>query len=63
MLRHADIAITAQHYLDTKERVTLGMGNLLAMPSNVKPMPQPDAIVVAKRRVARQANLTARTKI
>jgi len=29
MLRHADIAITAQHYLDQKERVTFGMGNLL----------------------------------
>jgi Phage integrase family len=38
MLRHADIAITAQHYLDQKERVTLGMGNLLAMPANVTPM-------------------------
>jgi integrase len=25
MLRHADIAITAQHYLDQKERVTIGM--------------------------------------
>ena len=29
MLRHADIAITAQHYLDQKERVTVGMGHLL----------------------------------
>ncbi|HSS15380.1 MAG TPA: tyrosine-type recombinase/integrase [Candidatus Dormibacteraeota bacterium] len=36
MLRHADIAITAQHYLDQKERVTIGMGNLLAgRPKNV----------------------------
>ena len=40
MLRHADIAITAQHYLDQKERVTIGMGNLLAMPKNVTPMPR-----------------------
>jgi integrase len=39
MLRHADIAITAQHYVDQKERVTFGMGNLLVMPSNVTPMP------------------------
>ncbi len=35
MLRHADIAITAQHYLDPKERTTIGMGNLLPMPENV----------------------------
>jgi len=40
MLRHADIAITAQHYLDQKERVTFGMGNLLLMPNNVTPMPR-----------------------
>jgi Phage integrase family len=39
MLRHADIAITAQHYLDQKERVTFGMGNLLGVPANVTPMP------------------------
>jgi integrase len=39
MLRHADIAITAQHYLDQKERVTIGMGNLLSMPDNVTPIP------------------------
>jgi len=40
MLHLADIAITAQHYLDQKERVTFGMGSLLAMPENVVPMPQ-----------------------
>lgn len=39
-LRHADIAITAQHYLDQKERATFGMGNLLSMPENVTPMQQ-----------------------
>ncbi len=38
MLRHADIAITAAHYLDTKERVTIGMGDLLIMPGNVVPL-------------------------
>src|SRR6202011_2905563 len=42
MLRHADIAITAQHYLDQKERVTFGMGKLLSMPSNVTPIPISD---------------------
>ena len=40
MLRHSDIRVTAQHYLDQKERVTIGMGNLLAMPKNVTPMPR-----------------------
>jgi integrase len=42
MLRHADIGITAQHYVDQKERVTFGMGNLLVLPSNVTQMPQGD---------------------
>lgn len=30
MLRHADIATTARHYLDRKSRVTVGLGGLLA---------------------------------
>jgi integrase len=51
MLRHADIAITAQHYLDQKERVTIGMGNLLAMPKNVTPMPQISAANRIRRTV------------
>jgi integrase len=34
-LRHADIAITSQHYLDKKRRVTVGLGGLLNKPSNV----------------------------
>jgi integrase len=38
MLRHADIRVTAQHYLDTKERTPIGLGNLLAIPENVTPM-------------------------
>jgi integrase len=38
MLRHGGISITAEHYLDQKGRVTLGMGNLLVMPDNVTPM-------------------------
>jgi hypothetical protein len=28
-LRHADIAITSQHYLDKKSRATVGLGHLL----------------------------------
>lgn len=35
-LRHADVAITAQHYAAQKDRVTTGLGSLLAAsPSNV----------------------------
>jgi len=33
-LRHADIAITSQHYLDKKRRVTVGMGHLLSTSGN-----------------------------
>ena len=40
MLRHADIRVTAQHYLDTKERTPIGLGNLLTLPENVTPMPR-----------------------
>lgn len=45
MLRHADIAITAAHYLDQKQHVTIGMGELLAMPKNVTPMPRSGQIL------------------
>ena len=34
-LRHADIQITAEHYLDRKERVTVGLGALMK-PENVE---------------------------
>lgn len=35
-LRHGDIAITSQHYLDSRKRVTVGLGGLLAnVPDNV----------------------------
>jgi integrase len=40
MLRHADIRVTAQHYLDTKERTPIGLGNLLTIPANVTRMPR-----------------------
>lgn len=37
-LRHADVAITAQHYVSTKNRVTSGIGSLLQPDlSNVRP--------------------------
>jgi hypothetical protein len=36
-LRHADVGITARHYLDQKERVTVGLGAMLK-PANVTPM-------------------------
>lgn len=36
-LRHADVGITARHYLDQKERVTVGLGAMLK-PENVTPM-------------------------
>jgi len=34
-LRHADIAITSQHYLDKRQRATVGLGALLVLPENV----------------------------
>jgi integrase len=37
-LRHADIAITSQHYLDKRQRATVGLGSLLVQPSNVVPI-------------------------
>jgi hypothetical protein len=55
MLRHADIAITAQHYLDQKERVTIGMGNLLSMPENVTPMQQGSGTRVVAPSIAKGA--------
>jgi integrase len=36
-LRHADVGITARHYLDSKERVTVGLGAMLK-PANVTTM-------------------------
>jgi integrase len=30
-LRHADVRVTAEHYLDTRTKVTVGMGSLLGM--------------------------------
>jgi integrase len=33
-LRHSDIQVTAKHYLDKKQRISIGLGRLLA-PENV----------------------------
>ena len=33
-LRHSDIAITSQHYLDKKKPTTIGMGHLLKLPTS-----------------------------
>ena len=34
-LRHADIAITSQHYLDKRQRATVGLGAFLVKPKNI----------------------------
>jgi integrase len=44
-LRHADIAITSQHYLDRRRRATVGLGGLLKAPVNVVAM-QSDRVPV-----------------
>lgn len=38
-LRHADIGITSQHYLDSRKRATVGLGQLLKKPNNVVELP------------------------
>lgn len=40
-LRHSQIAITVAHYTDKKERVTVGLGNLLTNSSNGDPCKEP----------------------
>jgi integrase len=52
-LRHADIAITSQHYLDKKRRVTVGLGSLLKPPDNVIPWKKRAVTVTASRREQR----------
>lgn len=37
-LRHADIKVTAQHYVERKRRITPGLGNLLKQPGNISPL-------------------------
>jgi integrase len=38
-LRHADITITAKHYVGKKARTTVGLGHLLAAQANIIPLP------------------------
>lgn len=52
-LRHADIVITSQHYLDKKRRVTVGIGGLLNIPKNV----------VALRPVLRERRSVQRARV
>lgn len=52
-LRHADVSVTAQHYADNKERVSIDLGSLLP-PENVTQMPagEPAAKPARARRSA-----------
>jgi integrase len=56
-LRHADIAITSQHYLDKKRRVTVGLGGLLSVGKNIADFPRAD---MGKRPIRTQTRV-ART--
>ena len=38
LLGHRDIATTASHYLEARDKPMLGLGELLAMPQNVIPI-------------------------
>jgi integrase len=49
-LRHADIAITSQHYLDKKRRVTVGLGGLLKSPDKVVPFDAQASLATPSRR-------------
>ena len=42
-LRHADIAITSQHYLDKRKSATVGLGHLLRDTENIIPLPASSA--------------------
>jgi integrase len=35
LLRHSDISVTREHYVDSKNRVSVGLGHLLGRPNNV----------------------------
>jgi integrase len=37
-LRHSDIAVTSQHYLDKRQSMVVGLGSLLSRPTNVVPI-------------------------
>jgi len=48
-LRHADIVITSQHYLDKKRRATFGMGHLLLRPKNVVSLSAPSKSAITRK--------------
>jgi integrase len=53
-LRHGDIQITSQHYLDKKRRATVGMGHLLTGSDKVIPIGRDEAVTTkpaSKKRV------------
>ena len=60
-LRHADIAITSQHYLDKKRRVTVGLGALLNLPKNVVEFPGAKRRRITTRRKVRRASSRIRS--
>jgi hypothetical protein len=43
-LRHADIAITSQHYLDKRKSATAGLGYLLRRSDKITELPRPKAL-------------------
>ncbi|HWX15573.1 MAG TPA: tyrosine-type recombinase/integrase [Chthoniobacterales bacterium] len=47
-LRHADIAITSQHYLDKRQRATVGLGALLVPPKNIISIEKAKATIGAR---------------
>ena len=50
-LRHADVTVTAQHYLDKRQRATAGLGKFLATASNIVKL-QPSSIASRTRQRA-----------
>jgi len=49
-LRHADIAITSQHYLDKRQRATAGLGKFLTAPANIVQLPSSTPLCRTRRR-------------
>ncbi|MBA3543802.1 MAG: tyrosine-type recombinase/integrase [Chthoniobacterales bacterium] len=51
-LRHSDIAITSQHYLDRRVPARAGLGVFLSPPPNVVPIASPKSKAIGERRRA-----------
>jgi len=60
-LRHADIAITSQHYLDRRRRATVGMGHLLTRVDKVIPMDRRAEQTETESEAAREATSREQT--